>query len=145
MSATFTCPHCGLVSEIDPAHVGKSGPCRGCGKEVTVPLPKEASLPPTASARGSAVPWVIGCAVVAILGLGGLGLLACAGLALVGVRSQQMQMQQEVIRVEAATQEMRAMAEEEAKKAQEGVEAEAKKLEDVAKELQKQINETPPP
>lgn len=148
MNSTFTCPHCGLVSEIDPAHIGKSGPCRGCGKEVTVPYPKEASLPPTASSRGSSTPWLIGCAVIGALGVGVLGLLACAGLALFGVRSQQMQMQQEVIRVETATEQMREMAEqaeEQAKKASEAAEGDAKKLEDAAKELEKQLNEPPPP
>ena len=148
MSASFTCPHCGLVSEIDPAHVGKSGPCRGCGKEVTVPFPKEASLPPTASSRGSAMPWVIGCAVVGLVVLVGLAVLACTGAALIGYRSQQMQMQQEVIRVEMATQEMRDMAEKaeaDAKAMSEAAEAEGKKLEDAAAELEKQLNEAPPP
>lgn len=146
MSASFTCPHCGLVSEIDPAHIGKSGPCRGCGKEVTVPLPKEASLPPTASSRSSTATWVIGCAVIGMLGIVGLAVLACAGAAMIGFRSQQMQ--QEVIRVEMATQEVRDMAEKaeaEARAMSEAAEAERKKLEDTAKELEKQLNQAPPP
>lgn len=148
MSANFTCPHCGLVSEIDPAHVGKSGPCRGCGKEVTVPFPKEASLPSTASSRGSAMPWIIGCAVIGLVGIVGLVLLACAGAAMIGYRSQQMQMQQEVIRVESAAQEMQDLVQEaaaEAKTASEAAEDQSEPIEDVAKELEKQPNETPPP
>jgi uncharacterized protein HemX len=115
---------------------------------VTVPFPKEASLPPTASSRGSAMPWVIGCAVVGLVVLVGLAVLACTGAALIGYRSQQMQMQQEVIRVEMATQEMRDMAEKaetEAKSMSEAAEAEGKKLEDAAAELEKQLNEAPPP
>jgi hypothetical protein len=100
MNTTFSCPHCGIVSNIEPAHVGKTGPCKGCGKTVTVPFPKAASLPPTSSARGSSTPWIVGCAIAAVIGFIVLGLLACGGLALFGFRSQQMQIQQELIRAE---------------------------------------------
>lgn len=110
MSSTFTCPHCGMVSEIDPAHVGRSGPCRGCGKEITVPFPKEANLPPTASSRGSSTPWIIGCAVAAAVGFVILGLLACGGLALFGFRSQQMQVQEQMMRIEAEQAALEAQA-----------------------------------
>lgn len=81
-----------------------------------------------------------------MLGIVGLAVLACAGAAMIGFRSQQMQ--QEVIRVEMATQEMRDMAEKaeaEAKAMSEAAEAHGKKLEDAAAELEKQLNQAPPP
>lgn len=140
MSSTFTCPHCGIVSNIEPAHVGKTGPCKGCGKEVTVPFPKEASLPPTASARGSATPWIIGCAVAAVIGFVVLGLLVCGGLAVFGYRSQQMQIQQEMIRVEEA---QRAAMEAQAD-AQQSAEEALKQLEKAAAEVETKADEVAP-
>lgn len=144
MSATFTCPHCGLVSEIDPAHVGKSGPCRGCGKEVTVPFPKEASLPPTASSRGSATPWIIGCAVFGVIGVVGLALLACGGLAMIGFQAQRMQMQEQMIRVEQA-QQSAIEAEEAARDLTDEAEKARMELEKATEELEKKAAEVTPP
>lgn len=150
MNTTFTCPHCGLASEIDPAHIGKSGPCRGCGKEVTVPLPKEASLPPTASSRGSSTPWIVGCAVIGVLGLVGLAILGCAGIALFGVRTQQMQMQQEAVRAEEViklsveAQEEARKAMQEAERSTQEVEKSLREMEEKAKEAEERVKEMPP-
>jgi len=36
MALRFTCPHCGLVTEVSEQYLGQSGPCAQCGKTVTV-------------------------------------------------------------------------------------------------------------
>ena len=38
MPIPFDCPHCGFHTEVPENQGGESGPCRGCGKTVTVPL-----------------------------------------------------------------------------------------------------------
>ncbi len=144
MNSTFTCPHCGLVSDIDPAHIGKSGPCRGCGKEVTVPVPKEANLPPTATSRGSATPWIIGCAVIAVVGFVLLGLLACGGAFLFSFRTQQVEMQQQMYRAEEA--ERAAMeADANLQKLSDEVEKSGDAMEKAASELEKKAEELAQP
>jgi hypothetical protein len=143
MNSTFTCPHCGIVSNIDPAHVGKTGPCKGCGKEVTVPFPKEANLPPTASSRGSATPWIIGCAVIAVVGFVVLSLAVCGGLTFFSLRSSQ-QMQQELIRADQA-ERIAVEAQAEAQKLSEEAEKVASQLDKAAAELERKANEAPPP
>jgi hypothetical protein len=136
MSASFTCPHCGLVSEIDPAHVGKTGPCRGCGKDVTVPFPREANLPPTAGPKSSATPWIVGCGIAAaVLVIGGL--VVCGGLAFVGYRATE-QMKDELIRIEAEVKR----EQEEAMKAQEEA---AEAMEDAPPEEGEAASEPPIP
>ena len=34
----FTCPHCGLETDVLDQFAGQTGPCAGCGREVTVPV-----------------------------------------------------------------------------------------------------------
>ena len=46
MPIHFTCPHCGVATEVADQYVGQSGPCAHCGKMVTIPLPAGMS-PPT--------------------------------------------------------------------------------------------------
>lgn len=36
MSIRFQCPFCGHVTDIDERYVGQSGPCRACGKTITI-------------------------------------------------------------------------------------------------------------
>jgi len=53
MPISFTCPHCGLKTEVADEYGGQSGPCVGCGKIVAVE-------PDDAAAEGadkSAVAW----------------------------------------------------------------------------------------
>ncbi len=38
MPIPFVCPHCGLQMNVADAYAGRSGPCAGCGKTVTVPF-----------------------------------------------------------------------------------------------------------
>ena len=33
----YTCPHCSASLEFEDKHLGKSGPCKDCGKKITVP------------------------------------------------------------------------------------------------------------
>ncbi|HEX7377099.1 MAG TPA: DUF1559 domain-containing protein [Pirellulales bacterium] len=44
MSILFVCPHCGLETEVSDEYAGQSGPCVGCGKLVTMPLPGQAGF-----------------------------------------------------------------------------------------------------
>lgn len=41
----FRCPHCGLQTAVAPSFAGQTGPCAGCGKLVTVPVPTVAAPP----------------------------------------------------------------------------------------------------
>ncbi|MCU0959840.1 MAG: DUF1559 domain-containing protein [Pirellulaceae bacterium] len=47
MPVWFTCPHCGRATHVADEFLGKSGPCAGCGRTVTIPAgPVPASAPP---------------------------------------------------------------------------------------------------
>ncbi len=37
MPIAFTCPHCGRQTNVPDDYAGQSGPCAGCGREITVP------------------------------------------------------------------------------------------------------------
>ena len=37
MPIQFTCPHCGLSTNVADQYAGQTGPCSGCGRTVTVP------------------------------------------------------------------------------------------------------------
>jgi prepilin-type processing-associated H-X9-DG protein len=39
MPIHFTCPHCGKTTDVADQYAGQTGPCAGCGKTITVPLP----------------------------------------------------------------------------------------------------------
>jgi len=71
----FTCPHCGLQTNVADEYAGRSGPCAGCGQTVTVaPLSKAVTyIPPT---KGSVGPVVIVIVLVVLV----LMLLTCGGL-----------------------------------------------------------------
>ena len=47
MPFNFTCPFCHLKSLVDDSLAGKSGPCAGCGKQVTLPKGKGYIAPPS--------------------------------------------------------------------------------------------------
>lgn len=54
MPMLFVCPHCGRETDISDEYAGQSGPCIGCGKLVTMPLPGQAACggeSPAASPR----------------------------------------------------------------------------------------------
>ena len=39
MPIPFTCPHCGMQTNVADEYAGQTGPCAGCGKPITVPAP----------------------------------------------------------------------------------------------------------
>lgn len=73
MSVRFTCPHCRALTFIEADRVGQTGPCRSCGRPVTVMPstvndPQQPNYPDTSqvlktTASGSG----IGCCLAAIL------------------------------------------------------------------------------
>jgi prepilin-type processing-associated H-X9-DG protein len=70
MPINFTCPHCGVTTEVADQYAGQSGPCAHCGKVITVPLPGGMS-PPTdvgmAPRRGMGTGAIIAIVVVVVL------------------------------------------------------------------------------
>ena len=46
MTLRFTCPHCGLATDVADEYQGRSGPCARCGKTVTVPAAAATPFPP---------------------------------------------------------------------------------------------------
>jgi hypothetical protein len=71
MTIPFTCPHCHSTTKIDERFVGQSGPCRACGKTVTVgSIPSDT---PAAPGSGS------GIATLVVMLLTGIVLLVCGG------------------------------------------------------------------
>jgi len=75
MPIPFTCPHCGMQTNVDDQYAGQSGPCASCGRPITVPLP--GGVPPAYSppGRSSSGP-VIAIIIVAVLG----GVLVFGGI-----------------------------------------------------------------
>ena len=75
MPISFTCPHCGVQTEVADQYVGQSGPCSGCGKIVTVPplvgTPGQAS--PSGISWGPLI-------LVAMVIIGLAALFACGGM-----------------------------------------------------------------
>jgi prepilin-type processing-associated H-X9-DG protein len=39
MPINYTCPHCGVTTDVADDYAGQSGPCAQCGKMITVPMP----------------------------------------------------------------------------------------------------------
>ncbi len=75
MSIPFACPYCGLRTEVAEEYAGRSGPCAGCGRIVSVPSarPSPPYLPPT-----KRVPALLAILLIAIGGV--VALLVCSGL-----------------------------------------------------------------
>jgi prepilin-type processing-associated H-X9-DG protein len=45
MSIRFTCPNCGAETDVAEQYAGQSGPCRQCGKTISIPLPEPGLTP----------------------------------------------------------------------------------------------------
>src|SRR5262245_53201849 len=39
MPIAYSCPHCGKQFSVAEQYAGQTGPCAGCGKPITIPLP----------------------------------------------------------------------------------------------------------
>lgn len=74
MSISFTCPSCGQTSVVGDEFGGQTGPCRSCGKSVTVPFAKAAHVPSSSGGGGAFGTVAI---IVGVLGIGGV---MCAGI-----------------------------------------------------------------
>ncbi|MCA9102851.1 MAG: DUF1559 domain-containing protein [Planctomycetales bacterium] len=46
MPFDFICPHCGHKSLVADQYAGQTGPCAGCGKTVTMPVPEGMTVSP---------------------------------------------------------------------------------------------------
>ena len=80
MSIRFTCPHCGLETNVADEYAGQSGPCAQCGKTIEVPL--LGSAPPSGKTSGNSIALVILVVLVgAVLLCGGLGFLGFSWMA----------------------------------------------------------------
>jgi hypothetical protein len=78
MPIPFTCPHCGLETNVADQFAGQSGPCSKCGNTVTVPVPSGAApfAAPITPAKSSMSVGVIVLIVVLVIG----ALLLCLGI-----------------------------------------------------------------
>lgn len=77
MPISFACPYCGKQTSVADQYAGQSGPCAGCGKQVTIPFPSK----PSAATTGTAAAAAGGVsAVVIILGVAAVVLLGCIGV-----------------------------------------------------------------
>ena len=45
MAIHFTCPHCGVVTNVAEQYAGQTGPCARCGKTTTVPGSRDGGSP----------------------------------------------------------------------------------------------------
>lgn len=81
MPISFTCPSCGQSSVVGDEYAGQTGPCRACGKTVTIPLqgamgkPAYAPQPMARSGGGGAFG-----AIAVILAVFGVGAVLCVGV-----------------------------------------------------------------
>src|SRR3954471_4215568 len=78
MAIPYSCPHCGKQFSVAEQFAGQTGPCAGCGKPITIPLPAGSvsyAAPPAKSGGGMALVafGIVGALVV---------LLACGGILL---------------------------------------------------------------
>jgi len=75
MPIPFTCPHCGLQTNVADEYAGQSGPCAGCGKTITVPPRMQApgyAPPAPPSKRSMSVGLIVLLVVVAFFFCSGI-------------------------------------------------------------------------
>ena len=72
MSIRFTCPNCGVVTDVDDRYAGQSGPCRNCGQTVQVPGDSPFGAAPAAVPRRSSGNAGVVIAIIAAIGFFGL-------------------------------------------------------------------------
>ncbi len=78
MTIPFTCPHCGVRTDVDEQFAGQTGPCHHCAKTVTVPGSWTTHHSGGGSGSGSVSTVVVVVAIVVFLLF---ALLVCGGLA----------------------------------------------------------------
>jgi prepilin-type processing-associated H-X9-DG protein len=74
MPILFTCPHCGLQTNVGDEFAGRSGPCASCGKTITVPGPfgEPGGAKASRSGGGATVVVVLAVALGVVLVCGGV-------------------------------------------------------------------------
>lgn len=73
MPIPFTCPHCGIQTNVADEYAGQTGPCAGCGKTITVPsAPQPAPSGPPPAPRRTPVALIVVLALVVVLFCSGL-------------------------------------------------------------------------
>src|SRR5262245_7445604 len=67
MPIAYSCPHCGKQFTVGEQFAGQTGPCAGCGKPITIPVPAGgyAYAPPKPTGGGGAGMAVV---VIAVIG-----------------------------------------------------------------------------
>lgn len=78
MPIPFTCPHCGVQTNVDEQYAGQSGPCASCGQTITVPPSTGtpfASGTPGRSSGGPVIALIVVAALAALLVCGGVMIL----------------------------------------------------------------------
>jgi len=76
MPIPFTCPHCGVATNVADEYAGQSGPCASCGRMITIPgLAKDAAgyAPPVRHSGGRTL------LLVVLIGAGVL-FVGCGGI-----------------------------------------------------------------
>jgi len=53
MPIQFTCPHCGVQTQVDDQFAGQTGACRQCGQSVSIPSPTGAAPRPQVETPGA--------------------------------------------------------------------------------------------
>lgn len=82
MPIQFSCPACGKQTVVADQYAGQSGPCAGCGKQITVPFsagPVSYGGPTAQGSGGGA-----GTVLMVIAAVLVLGVLVCGGVIVVG-------------------------------------------------------------
>ena len=99
MPVSFSCPHCGVLTEVADQFAGQSGPCKSCGKSITVQAVTTSGTVPASDRADSGksvsctVAMLVVAAAVGFLVVGGAVLLALLFPAVQGAREAARRMQ----------------------------------------------------
>lgn len=81
MPIQFACPACGKQTIVADQYAGQSGPCAGCGKQITVPFAAGGAYPAyqgSSGAGAAAAGAGIGIVMILVIGMGVL--VVCGGI-----------------------------------------------------------------
>lgn len=78
MPITFSCPHCGVSTQVADQYAGQSGPCKSCGNTIQIPFAggyqgkPQAAPTQSSSSTGTVILVVVLCAVMGMFVVGGV-------------------------------------------------------------------------
>jgi prepilin-type processing-associated H-X9-DG protein len=104
MPIPFTCPHCGLQTNVADEYAGQSGPCARCGQTITVP-PAGGAVSYAPAPKRSGGPAVLVIVILAVLGIA----VVCGGV-LVALMLPAVQAAREAARRAQCTNNMKQIA-----------------------------------